>query len=388
MVKSVLYLVLALALLPVRPAGAALSDCNHPRLILQKVICSDDGLREQNNRLKEQLNLPEIRDNEWVKLYRIYFESRLIGCENEQCLREQYDRFATWLSEKRYLAEKEEISKTKCRLNNITDDCEIYAYSNYTGARKINGLYISKRAETYGTPVRINRPGKCVVLLLSAYKPTIWDIYTAPGTDLRAIAVGGYYEQMLRGMPASVQTKRRINYRGPEEDRCIDTYYDEREMPEVAAELNLGNGKVHWLKDPVIGEILSLDQYDYKPKIIDGDFLQPALAPGADGLKQLVKEKKLLPLRAGDLQKIRKMKLSVIGGVMPDGFRGNIMPGLSNFLVLQSFAELPENLAGANSINVFVPKGLMPPDASSGHSRVYQLPMEAEEVKAVLALPE
>lgn len=387
MVKSVLYLALALALLPTRHANAALSDCNHPRLILQKVICSDDGLREQNNRLKEKLNLPEIRDNEWVKLYRVYFESRLIGCENEQCLCEQYNRFATWLDEKQYLAEKEEISKTKCQLNNITDDCEIYAYSNYNGARKINGVYISKKAETYGTPVRVNRPGKCVVLLLSAYEPTIWDIYTVPGTDLRAIAVGGYYQQMLRGMAASVQTKRRMNYQGPEEDRCIDSYYDEREMPEVAAELNLGNGKVHWLKNPVIGEILSLDKYDYKPKIIDGDFLQLALAPGADGLNQLVKEGKLRPLSAGDLQKIRKMKPSVISGTMPNKFRDDIMPGLSNFLLLQSFAELPEGLAGANSVNVFVPEGLMSPDASSGHSNVYQLPVGAEEIKALLSLP-
>ena len=92
-------------------------------------------------------------------------------------------------------------------MKNIGDDCEVYAYSSYNGSKKENDLFISDQSLTYSADVKVNRPGKCVVLLLSAYHPVIWNIYTTPQTDLRAVLAGGHYEQMIRGMKAEVQTK-------------------------------------------------------------------------------------------------------------------------------------------------------------------------------------
>lgn len=67
-------------------------------------------------------------------------------------------------------------------------------------------FYIDEKAETGIASVRVNRSGKCTVLFLSTYEPTVWNIYTTPETRLAAVVVPGYKKQMLRGMPDGTET--------------------------------------------------------------------------------------------------------------------------------------------------------------------------------------
>src|SRR5438128_10757109 len=52
-----------------------------------------------------------------------------------------------------------------------------------------------------GIFVRVSKP---VVLALTSYFPALWDVKVANGARLKAVIVGGWFEQEIEGVPAGV----------------------------------------------------------------------------------------------------------------------------------------------------------------------------------------
>ena len=234
---------------------------------------------------------------------------------------------------------------------------------------------------TYSADVKVNRPGKCVVLLLSAYHPVIWNIYTTPQTDLRAVLAGGHYEQMIRGMKAEVQTKNRHGNRmNDSNDRCLNYYYGNDEIAAAAEELNIGLKNVQVLSQPAVGEEAELSAYEYSPQIVDGEFLSLDVLPERAGLEQLIGEGKIRKVGKEDAAAIKASGYSFIDGVSPQEYRDPFRyGGMRVYLMLRQFAKMPAGLAGSDRVILMIPEDLKMPDNNGGHSDYYGVRGSADQ---------
>jgi beta-lactamase regulating signal transducer with metallopeptidase domain/predicted esterase len=65
-----------------------------------------------------------------------------------------------------------------------------------------------------GSPVEVEvRPStKPVVLALASYMSVLWNVRIAPGAQVKAVIVGGYYEQEIEGIPANIPVAYRAYF--------------------------------------------------------------------------------------------------------------------------------------------------------------------------------
>lgn len=360
-------------------------DCNYPNNLKEKIVCADDTLRGKNEAVKKiAVQAKKDKNSNIVDAYQAYRIYGLQGCENRQCLDKFYDETIKWFENKEYSGEYEEKEPAKCQLKPIADDCEVYAYSSSGGEKAEKSLFISTERITYSADVKINRPGKCVVLFLSSssYNPVIWNIYYTPQTNVQAILVGGHYEQMIRGMSGTVETKNRHgNYRYGEEDQCLNYQYDKDDIGDAIKELHLGLKKINILDRPVIGEEADASAYHYNPEIVDGEFLALDIYPEEVGLEQLQKAGKIRKLTKADAEKIKVAGYSFIDGASPEGYRNPFNFGSrSVYVMLGEIDKLPNGLTGGNRIILLIPEGLKVPDDNSGHSDLYRIKFKIEDL--------
>ncbi len=357
-----------------------LLNCNRQDNVLSKVICADDNLRQKALHLTELFDLHYQYKPEMISAYQVYGWYRLNGCQDKKCLDTVLTEATAWLENKIYLTEDEDAQSAKCQIK-FSPDCEVYAFSSTGGADELKGQYISEDAVTYNTKVKVNQPGKCVVLFLSSYSPMVWDIYTTPATDLQAVVVTGHDEQMLRGMKQGVQTKVRFgNHIQMGDDVCLPYHVDKNQMADAINDLYLGIKKVNLLDKPIVGEEVDDKFYEYNPKMIDGEFLDLDIAPGRAGLEQLIQAKKLKRLTKEDVKKIKEAGYSFIKGIGP---QGNDDPFVfwqyKNYVLLDNIDKLPSGLEGGAGVILMLPQGINLPQHNQGGNDFYSvnLPVEA-----------
>lgn len=360
-----------------------LADCNRPQNLTEKVICADDELRTKNQAVKEAAAaVTDADEKNIVDIFTAYTVYRLQGCQSRACLLKAFDYADKWFKGRQYSEKYKEKEPLRCQLKNIDDDCEVYAYSSDGGLREEKNLFISEQNLTYSADVKINRPGKCVVMLLSSYRPVIWNIYTTPQTDLRAVLAGGYYEQMIRGMKVGVQTKNRNgNHMNDSDDRCLNYHFDKDEIVEAVEELNIGLKNVQVLDKPVVGEEKDWSAYEYDPQIVDGEFLVLDIPPEEAGLEQLIKEGKIRKASRDDIARIKAAGYSFLSGTSPKEYQNPFKyDAFRMYVLLREFEKLPAGLAGGKSIVLMVPKDMRVPDNNSGHNDFYGINLSAAEL--------
>ena len=266
-------------------------NCNRPEGILAKVVCANAPLRAKNLQFRRLLDERRGEMPEMINAYQAYTLFRLRGCRTKACAGEVLDNAVRWLSDRRYHEETELAKPALCRLKDISPECEVYAYSTYQPEKESGNAALSENGRTFNAEVRVNQPGKCVILFLSAHEPTVWDIYTTPATDLEAVVVGGSGPQMLRGMKPEVQT--RVRYEGvdfEEGDACLTGYLERENMETAVRGLNIGIGNVKLLDEPVVGEKAEDMFYEY-----DGESAAGAKPLPAAVKKEAEKEKSQTP---------------------------------------------------------------------------------------------
>lgn len=87
--------------------------------------------------------------------------------------------------------------------NKITDDMEIVIAGGYSGKRLPESIDLSGHTANL-MDVYVDNTEKEVVLLLSAYEPTIWNIYKTNETKINQVVLTGYYEQNIKGLDLDV----------------------------------------------------------------------------------------------------------------------------------------------------------------------------------------
>lgn len=70
--------------------------------------------------------------------------------------------------------------------------------------RKLAFQIDQSAADAGQVDVVVNVPDKPVILLLSAYGPTIWNVHWTPGTQIVGVFATGYHRQAVAGLPPDV----------------------------------------------------------------------------------------------------------------------------------------------------------------------------------------
>lgn len=70
------------------------------------------------------------------------------------------------------------------------------------------------------TTVDLDRPGRPITLVLSAYEPTDWTLRVAPGTQLASVSLYGMHLQTITGVPAGVPVDTRTICTGGDGGNC------------------------------------------------------------------------------------------------------------------------------------------------------------------------
>lgn len=354
-------------------------NCEIPQTIVETIICSDPALSKKNSELNNLIAKELKHDSEIIRAFIPYARHRLRKIKNMYDLNKQLQQFKSWLEGNK------PNTKPMCQLSNITPDCEVYAYSSNKTEEISKDLFTSDRATTYKAKVKINRPGKCVVLFLSNYNPFIWDIYTSPQTDLRAVVIGSFMPSVIRGIKSDVLVKYRYaNKSTPPDDRCLRTYVGTDSIINEINELHLNINQPQLLQTPIIGAPLADKMYEYNSQMTYGEFITPDIIPGQRGLQFLIKNGKIRYADNQDIQKIRQAGFEYISGIYPANMAANHILNLkiqNAYIMLNNFAKLPGDLAGNNSIQLFIPQGLTPPENNYGHSNLYRINATLDEVK-------
>lgn len=353
---------------------AQLFNCLSPQDMTENLICQDLQLYEIHLTLNKKIqNLTDIPPDV-LSLYNSFFKTKLNLCFNHDCIAQLYKEADTWFKNKKYLNTLP--LKKKCPIKNISAECEIYTFSQYAPGRISQKELISNQHETRIAEVKINRPGRCVILFLSAYEPVIWDIYTSPQTGPVSVIASGYYTPMLRGMKKD--TEALISKRTKEKKLCIEGYQEK--LFEKVQELDVPSNNIVQLEKSIIGEELALNAYDYNPQIYIGEYILTALRLGKQGLEQLIKEGKLKQITSHDINLIKSYGFDYYKGPHPIENALDYVSFRNGYIMLEDFSKLPGGLYGANSITLFVPEDLIPP-SPNGHSSLYKLKVPSSVVK-------
>ena len=149
-------------------------------------------------------------------------------------------------------------------------------------------------------------------------------------------------------------------------------------------ELHLNINQPQLLQTPIIGEPLADEMYEYNSQMTYGEFITPDIIPGLQGLQFLIKNGKIRSADNQDIQKIRQAGFEYISGIYPANMAANHILNLkiqNAYIMLNNFAKLPGDLTGNNSILLFIPQGLTPPENNYGHSNLYRINATLDEVK-------
>jgi RNA polymerase sigma factor (sigma-70 family) len=80
------------------------------------------------------------------------------------------------------------------------------------------GMYDARDGNGAPVVVEVRRTDKPVVLVLSSYFSVLWRVKVAAGAKLKAVIVGGWFEQEIEGVPAGVPVAYKVGQPGRKED--------------------------------------------------------------------------------------------------------------------------------------------------------------------------
>ncbi len=69
---------------------------------------------------------------------------------------------------------------------------------------------ISEGPTEGGAAAQVDRPGKAVILVLSAYGPVAWDVTVTPQTRIAQVTLGGYSRHTVHGLPRDVVVREQF----------------------------------------------------------------------------------------------------------------------------------------------------------------------------------
>lgn len=262
----------------------------------------------------------------------------------------------------------------------LPPDFSVFAAGAYSG-RRVSFQIDQSGHEATQIDVRVNSPGRPVVLMLGAYEPTIWNVGWTQGTSILAVLVSGYHRQAVAGLEKSVpQLNSSYDNRGP----CGYFYVTDENLAGLNPMARRVFGRPVEMVFPaeggrvVVGEPLQAGTQIFSSTETTPTSFRDKDAPlaGPLGLEDAVRKGLLRKATAADAQAwadavIQKLPQRDIPPVAGKGVPGPSMPPIQNaYVVLKSFTY-PAGLYGGNSATFIIPAGVPRPSGNPGHSAVY-----------------
>lgn len=388
---------------------AGKNSCSDTNDIFTTVLCLNRNLQQQKNIGDEELAkaLKTISDKDDVyDLARGDFKrlEEARQCPTVACIEKKYADRIRYLREGEYKKDVQPKSLPQnCVIPQLPDGYELYGVAAYSSNR-VADIKLNNHSTTVEQRVWINRPGKNVVLVLSSYEPTVWDLYATPQTKLIAVFAGSGSDQMLRGL----QPETFASF-----DCEIGYQKDAQNLKYKIRDLGLSSETMEFLENKtVIGSRLSDTEYRLASGT-KGESVPVKLLPGQYGMEQYVERKHVLLLERSEAYHLRRQGVVVSSSVEnPQAFAEDltgrpitvcpefpekydcrmekflICPAVpeqyecrnKTYLLLEAVDKLPDGLTGDNAIRLYVPKGL-PVPKNLGESRAYILNQTLDEMK-------
>lgn len=271
----------------------------------------------------------------------------------------------------------------------LPENCAVYAVGTYAGTTKLDGVDLDRSGhQVTQAEVVVNVPDRPVVLVLTAYDPTVWRVGWTAKTRLVGVVVSGYHGQALIGIDK--QTPRVISsYR---KKGSFDYFLAHDASPRLLAmndtvkrlvgrEIdrfeNKPTGGVFYVgerpndaTEVIYSDDLKVADYDDAPKVAPG---QPKPLPaGEKGLAQLVLEGKLRLATRADINAWIDKASEKYKRFNPD-LRVESYMEFGHTFVVRGAVTLPEGLVGAHSAAFIIPDGVAFPGGPRGHSNFYRM---------------
>lgn len=385
------------------------NNCSETDDIFTLFLCGNANLQKQKNIGDEELAkaLKSISDKD--EAYDLAFADfkrleEIRQCPTIACIEKKYNDRINYFRQGEY----KKIIKPKtmpqnCVIPELPEGYELYGISVEQATRAAD-VKLSDSDTTVMQNVWINRPGENVVLVLSAYAPTVWDLYTTPQTKLAAVFVGGRENAMLRGL----QPETFVSF-----DCEIGYQRDAQALKYKVSDLGLNSDNAQFMVNKtVVGSREPNDKYVLASGT-KGDGVPIKILSGKYGMEQYVERQKLIMLTASDVYRLQKYGAMVEYAVKnPKAFDEDLTgkpitycPELpkkyecqmgkilycpiipdkyecqhKSYLLLEAIDKLPDGLIGDEAIRLYVPKGIPVPN-NMGESKVYILNRTLDEMK-------
>ena len=377
---------------------AASFDCADASSTLEKTICSDEELNKADEymaqyyfKLKESLNTKESK--KLLNAQRAWLKLRTTECaaDDSSCLKKLYhDRIHALRQRYENLVpftfpgeESLQGFRSECGFAELSfpDDFSVYATGWY-GGRPLDVQLKQGGGPATQFDIVVNSPQKPVVLILGAYKASIWNIGWTKGTHIVAVLATGYHRQAVAGLPK--ETPMLISThenRGP----CGYLYVSEKKLSELnplsQRVFNKPVDMVYYAKagKAVVGQPISQGEQLFTSSDTPLEsFVDTTLPrPGDAGLSDALAQGLIRPVTRQDLEAWaqRKAELAPKDTVPPvaDGdSREAFMPRNvhNGFVILKKF-HVPPGLYGGHSATFFLLEGVPYPEGELGHSTLY-----------------
>lgn len=354
---------------------------------VEEIICKSDDLKQKDEVFRQYEEmvkfLPEYMD---FKQANKGWELERSRCDSEECIKNIYDRLIKQAEEMifEYNPQYKKL-REDCQALNLPQECETYAYDAAGLNVNFADFQIDPNTETHLRTIKVNRPGKCVNLILTTFEPTVWRIKYFPTTKIKTVILGKIrdgYNQMVQGVEIGTKIYR---------DRCSVSH--EQELPFT------GIPNLRKVNKPVIGKEENDGSYWYHPENIDVKAEIRQELANHEAVNQLVREGVLRRITKKDKKFILKTGFSAIDiwASLPNfdmGFNhANCADKLNRhtnsycnyYFLNKPLKQLPRGLNGVYGITIFVPTDMEPPvkwqdsHTTSGIVRLHATSAELEK---------
>lgn len=275
-----------------------------------------------------------------------------------------------------------DVGPAECALPgvNLSLNTKIYGTGAYTGT-KLDWQIDDSGHEATLFKVAVNSPKDPMILVLSAYEPSIWHIGWTKGTVITAVLVSGYHTQKISGLPKNVPV---LNSTYENKGAC--RYFSEIGRAGGVTELLFGRGVDKTFPvvkgQAVIGEVLAADEKLITNSELRKEDFHDSSKPlaGQAGVLQAENKGFIRKADKGDYKKwlIQYAKRqNVAENEIEEGIEnGSIRfeyPPHNAYVVLSPDFIMPAGLYGANSSDFIVPEDMPLPQGPRSHAVFYLL---------------
>ncbi|MCX8476841.1 MAG: hypothetical protein MT490_13700 [Sphingomonas sp.] len=258
---------------------------------------------------------------------------------------------------------------------------KIIALGAYEGSQSTDLVIGGTPHETGVIAVTGSASGPPVVLILSAYEATIWDLRRFPHRRLRAILAYGYYDQAVAGVPGAIPVRFQSRGQTGACGRATYAYKGGRELERLAAAVMEATGRrIDDFQGGYGPSSFDIDRRAAGAPVtaLDSGELRSAVAirrdrvrPGAAGIAQLIAEGTIRPAAKTDLERLS----AALTRTSPTGYLAPVHPehlGPRTYVVLRP-TLIPRGMYGGRSATFLLSPGIAWPTDPGSHNTYYSL---------------